>query len=78
MDKRSIGCGWNFGGIGLCVQIVFLVLKLTGTVDWSWTIVFIPAMCLGVVVGICLILVLIIFIIGILENKAEKKSKKAD
>lgn len=34
----------NSGGIGLCgvLFIVFLVLKLVGTISWSWWLVTLP------------------------------------
>lgn len=31
--------GTSLGGV---VQIVFLILKLTGLVDWSWPVVLLP------------------------------------
>lgn len=32
------------GGIGIlgCLQIIFIVLKLTGLINWTWAQVFIP------------------------------------
>lgn len=32
----------NFGGIGTTLAIVFMVLKLTGTITWPWLWVFAP------------------------------------
>lgn len=32
----------NFGGIGTILAIVFMVLKLTGNLDWPWVWVFAP------------------------------------
>ncbi len=29
--------------IGLLLSIIFMVLKLTGHIDWNWGIVFLPA-----------------------------------
>ena len=38
MDKKSSG---GVGVLGV-LQIVFIVLKCIGTIDWSWWSVFIP------------------------------------
>lgn len=49
------------GGVSLCtiLFIVFLVLKLTGTIAWSWWWVtaplWIPFAIVLVVVGVCLV-----------------------
>lgn len=32
----------NFGGFGTLLTIVFVVLKLTGVIAWSWWLVFLP------------------------------------
>lgn len=39
MNKKSSG-----GGLGLLsvLQIIFIVLKCVGVIDWSWWTVFIP------------------------------------
>ena len=52
------------GGIGLCgaVFIVFLVLKLTGYIDWSWWWVTAP---LWIPVLIVLGILLVVFIIAL-------------
>lgn len=36
-DSKSSGIG-----ISAVLQIVFLVLKLTGLIDWSWWLVLVP------------------------------------
>lgn len=49
------------GGIGILgvLQIVFIVLKLIGTIDWSWGLVLIPTwiglacFVIGLIVIIC-------------------------
>ena len=44
-DNRGMGCGLLMI-LGICllltVQMVFVVLQLTGTLGWSWWFVFIP------------------------------------
>lgn len=54
-------------GIGLtgCVFIVFLVLKLTGNISWSWWWVAAPLwMPVAVVLGIMLIIILVYLLKG--------------
>lgn len=60
-NKRS-------GGIGLfgVLQIVFLVLKLTGLIDWSWVWVLSP---MWISVGIFLIALLIIVAANIIRRE---------
>ena len=51
-------------GIGMVLFIVFLVLKLTGTIDWSWWWVtsplWIPIAIAAVVLGIVGVIAIII------------------
>ena len=51
-------------GIGMVLFIVFLVLKLTGTIDWSWWWVtsplWIPLVAIFVILGIIGVVVVII------------------
>ena len=51
-------------GIGMILFIVFLVLKLTGTIDWSWWWVtsplWIPLALGGLVIGIVGVIAIII------------------
>jgi len=50
-------------GIGMVLFIVFLVLKLTGTIDWSWWWVtsplWIPLAAVAVIIGIAGVIVII-------------------
>jgi hypothetical protein len=51
----------GLGSLASLVTIAFVVAKLTGAVDWSWLVVFSPAliyMALGVVITICVLLVI--------------------
>ena len=51
-------------GIGMVLFIVFLVLKLTGTIDWSWWWVtsplWIPLALGGIIIGIIGVIAIII------------------
>jgi hypothetical protein len=58
-ESRSNGIG-----IGMILFIVFLVLKLTGTIDWSWWWVtsplWIPFVAAAVILGIVGVIAIII------------------
>ena len=54
-DSKSSGLG-----ISAVLQIVFLVLKLTGLIDWSWWLVLVP---LWTNIGFILLYVIIALII---------------
>ena len=47
-------------GISAVLQIVFLVLKLTGLIDWSWWLVLVP---LWVDIGFGLLFIILALII---------------
>ena len=49
------------GGIGFCgvLTIVFIVLKLTGVIDWSWVWVLVPIW-IGAIIAVVLLIVLVI------------------
>lgn len=57
MSKESKSSGL---GILAVLQIVFLVLKLTGLIDWSWWLVLVP---LWVDIGFGLLFIILAFII---------------
>ena len=51
------------GGVGITtvVQIIFIILKLVGTIDWPWTAVLIPLWIqLGILVLACVLWLLVI------------------
>ena len=57
----------NVAGTGVLdiLQIIFIVLKLTGLIDWSWWAVFIPLF-------ISLGLVAILVIITVISRKVDE------
>ena len=57
MSKESKSSGL---GISAVLQIVFLVLKLTGLIDWSWWLVLVP---LWTDIGFALLYIIIALII---------------
>ena len=54
-------------GIGLfgIIQIVLIILKLTGLIDWSWKIVFLP---MEIEIGLWILAVGYLFIKDLLEK----------
>lgn len=63
----------NFGGIGTILAIVFMVLKLTGYIDWSWVWVFAPIWIpLALACGILAIYGIIIVVIAIVAAIASR------
>ena len=57
MNEESKSSGL---GISAVLQIVFLVLKLTGLIDWSWWLVLVP---LWTDIGFSLLFIIIALII---------------
>ena len=62
------------GGIGcislftVLLQVLFIGLKLTGSVDWTWGQVFLPAIIyVGLTVVAILLILVIAFIVAILD-----------
>ena len=65
MDNKGKSAG---GGMGICsvLTIVFIVLKLTGVIDWKWVWVLAPTLIpLALVVAGLLLIGLVTYI----ENK---------
>ena len=64
MNTNSYSSGIGFWGL---LQIVFIVLKILGIVNWSWWLVLAPA---WISILLCLIIFIILLIIsGHLERK---------
>ena len=58
----------NNPGIFTILQVVFIVLKLTNLIDWSWWMVWIPTF---ISLGISVIAILFILIL-FLKNKKQR------
>lgn len=69
MNKKDTKNNTSFGTV-LILTIVFIVLKLTNVIDWSWIWVFSP-------IWIELIIVALIFVITLLILSIKKAIKKA-
>lgn len=68
MSKNAKTTTTSIGLLGV-LQIIFIVLKLCGLIDWSWWKVFIPMWIdLGIIAGF-LLLYLIVLIIAYIYGK---------
>lgn len=61
--KSTIGFNFGFGG---AIFLVFLILKLTHVIDWSWWWITAP---LWIPVSLSIIILVIIGIIAAVTNK---------
>lgn len=61
--RTAAGGGLSILGV---VEIVFIILKLLGIINWSWWIVLIP---LWIDLGITLLVILFIIVAIIMANK---------
>lgn len=60
-NKRNSSSSSGIGILGV-LQIVFLVLKLTGLITWSWAVVLIP---LWISLGILVIFLICVFVVAL-------------
>lgn len=62
MSKSNGNSSSSSGGIGFTglLTIVFIVLKLTGVIDWGWGWVLAPLWIGGIIVIVVLIVILVI------------------
>ena len=67
-NKRNSSSSSGIGILGV-LQIVFLVLKLTGLITWSWTVVLSP-------LWISLVMLVIFLIVTIIVVKNNFKTKR--
>lgn len=67
-NKRNSSSSSRIGILGV-LQIVFLVLKLTGLITWSWAVVLIP-------LWISLVMLVIFLIVTIIVVKNNFKTKR--
>lgn len=67
-NKRNSSSSSGIGILGV-LQIVFLVLKLTGLITWSWAVVLIP-------LWISLVMLVIFLIVTIIVVKNNFKTKR--
>ena len=65
MDNKGKSAG---GGMGICsvLTIVFIVLKLTGVIDWKWVWVLAPTL---IPLALIVVGLLLIGLVTYIENK---------
>lgn len=63
MNNEKITIDWNIGGILSVLLIMFIVLKVTGVISWSWGIVLLPLWILLGIIGVACFLAIVIAII---------------
>lgn len=65
MNNEKITINWNIDGILLILLILFIVLKVTGVISWSWAIVLIPLWILLGIIGVACFLAIVIVLLKI-------------
>ena len=63
MNNEKITIDWNIDGILLILLILFIILKVTGVISWSWGIVLLPLWILLGIIGIAFFLTIVVAII---------------
>ena len=63
MNNEKITIDWNIDGILSILLILFIILKVTGVISWSWGIVLLPLWILLGVVGVAFFLTIVIAIV---------------
>ena len=66
MNNEKITIDWNIDGILLILLILFIILKATGVISWSWAIVLLPLwILLGIIGVVCFLAIVIAIIVAI-------------
>ena len=69
MTDKTTARNSGIGFVGL-LQIVFIVLRLTGYIEWQWWIVLLPSIISGVFYVAVIVLALVLaVIIAVAENE---------
>lgn len=63
MNNEKITINWNIGGILSILLIIFIILKVTGVINWGWGIVLLPLWIELGIFGVGVILTIIVAII---------------
>lgn len=63
MNNEKITINWNIDGILLILLILFIILKVTGVISWSWGIVLLPLWILLGIIGVAFFLTIVVAII---------------
>ena len=74
-NNSSSGASGGIGFVGL-LTIVFIVLKLTGYIDWSWLWVLSPIwISLGATIGLIGLIIAVLAFFWIIGRKKRAKNK---
>ena len=68
MNNEKITINWNIDGILLILLILFIILKVTGVISWSWGIVLLPLWVLLGIIGVAFFLTIVVAIIVAIRN----------
>ena len=68
MNNEKITINWNIDGILLILLILFIILKVTGVISWSWAIVLLPLWILLGIIGVAFFLTIVVAIIVAIRN----------
>ena len=63
MNNEKITINWNIDGILLILLILFIILKVTDVISWSWGIVLLPLWILLGIIGVAFFLTIVVAII---------------
>lgn len=70
MNNEKITINWNIDGILLILLILFIILKVTGVISWSWGIVLLPLWILLGIIGVaCFLTIVVAIIVAIRKSK---------
>ena len=70
MNNEKITIDWNIDGILLILLILFIILKVTGVISWSWTIVLLPLwILLGIIVVAFFLAIIVAIVVAIRKSK---------
>ena len=69
MNNEKITIDWNIDNILLILLILFILLKVTGVISWSWGIVLLPLWILLGIIGVACFLTIVVAIIVAIRNR---------
>lgn len=70
MNKKTVTIDLNINGILSILLIMFIILKVTGVINWGWGIVLLPLwIWLGMVGVTCFLAIVIAIIVAIRKSK---------
>ena len=69
MNNEKITINWNIDGILLILLIIFIILKVTSVISWSWGFVLLPLWILLGIIGVAFFLTIVVAIIVAIRNR---------